>query len=285
MSATAQRTEASRETPEASPASCNLESAIDTLLSAAADSARSGYVIRAVDVRKVYRMGDSETHALRGVTLDIRRGEYLSIMGPSGSGKSTFFNMIGGLDKPSAGKVYIDQVDIAQLDPYELAWLRCRKVGYIFQSFNLIQVMSCIENVMLPMAFAGRNSEEAREKAMEILELVGLGDRALHKPAEMSGGQQQRVAVARALANAPDILLADEPTANLDLKTGKEIIDLFCRLRDKLGVTVISATHDLKMLKASDRIAWIDDGRLTRLSTPAELNIDVEEIHSSTITP
>ncbi len=258
----------------------DLQSSIDNLLaSAGSDAARSDYVIRAVDVRKVYRMGDSETHALRGVTLDVRRGEYLSIMGPSGSGKSTFFNMIGGLDKPSAGKVYIDQVDIAQLDPYELAWLRCRKVGYVFQSFNLIQVMSCIENVMLPMAFAGRDSEEAREKAIEILELVGLADRALHKPAEMSGGQQQRVAVARALANAPDILLADEPTANLDLKTGKEIIDLFCRLRDTLGVTVISATHDLKMLKASDRIAWIDDGRLTRLSTPAELNIDVEEIH------
>ncbi len=256
------------------------DEALERLLTSSGDNAaRSGYVIRAVDVRKVYRMGDSETHALRGVTLDVHRGEYLSIMGPSGSGKSTFFNMIGGLDKPTAGKVYIDQVDIAQLDPYELAWLRCRKVGYVFQTFNLIQVMSCIENVMLPMAFAGRDSEEAREKAMEILDLVGLGDRALHKPAEMSGGQQQRVAIARALANSPDILLADEPTANLDLKTGKEIIDLFRRLRDKLGVTVISATHDLKMLKASDRIAWIDDGRLARLSTPAEVNIDVEEVH------
>ncbi len=253
---------------------------IDNLLSVTGDaSARSGYVIRAVDVRKVYRMGDSETHALRGVTLDVHRGEYLSIMGPSGSGKSTFFNMIGGLDKPTAGKVYIDQVDIAQLDPYELAWLRCRKVGYVFQSFNLIQVMSCIENVTLPMAFAGTNSEDARERGMEILELVGLADRALHKPAEMSGGQQQRVAVARALANSPDILLADEPTANLDLKTGREIIELFCRLRDKLGVTIISATHDLKMLKASDRIVWIDDGRLARVSTPAEIDIDVEEIH------
>ncbi|MCE9614253.1 MAG: ABC transporter ATP-binding protein [Lentisphaerae bacterium] len=223
-------------------------------------------------------MGDSETHALRGVTLDIRRGEYLSIMGPSGSGKSTFFNMIGGLDKPTSGKVYIDQVDIAQLDPYELAWLRCRKVGYVFQTFNLIQVMSCIENVMLPMAFAGKDSEEAREAAMRILERVGLAERALHKPAEMSGGQQQRVAVARALANAPDILLADEPTANLDLKTGHEIIELFCRLRDELGVTIISATHDLKMLKASDRICWIDDGRLERVSIPAELNIDVENV-------
>ena len=257
----------------------SLTARLAETLRQAGDSAKGHYVIRAVDVKKVYRMGDSETHALRGVTLDVRRGEYMSIMGPSGSGKSTFFNMIGGLDKPSAGKVYIDQVDIAQLDPYELAWLRCRKVGYIFQTFNLIQVMSCIENVTLPMSFAGKDSEEARDRALEILEMVGLRDRALHKPGEMSGGQQQRVAIARALANSPDILLADEPTANLDLRTGEEIIELFRKLRDKLGVTIITATHDLKMLKASDRIVWIDDGRLARISTPAEANIQVEEVH------
>jgi putative ABC transport system ATP-binding protein len=186
--------------------------------------------------------------------------------------------MIGGLDKPTAGKVYIDQVDIAQLDPYELAWLRCRKVGYVFQTFNLIQVMSCLENVTLPMAFAGLDDEEAREKALGILERVGLRDRALHKPAEMSGGQQQRVAIARALANSPDIILADEPTGNLDLRTGEDIIGLFRRLRDELGVTIISATHDLKMLQASDRIVWIEDGRITRVSTPAEMNIQVAEV-------
>ncbi len=242
-------------------------------------SARSGYVIRAVDVRKVYKMGDSETHALRGATVDIIRGEYLSIMGPSGSGKSTLFNMIGGLDKPTDGKVYIDQVDIAQLDPFELAWLRCRKVGYIFQSYNLIQVMSCIENVMLPMSFAGLDNEEAREKALKILDRVGLGGRALHKPAEMSGGQQQRVAVARALANSPDILLADEPTANLDLKTGEEIIQLFRSLCDDLGVTVITATHDLKMLKKSDRIMWIEDGRISKITTPDQMDLHEEEVH------
>jgi putative ABC transport system ATP-binding protein len=248
-------------------------------LFAEADAAqRSGFVIRAVDVRRVYRMGDQETHALRGATLDVRRGEYLSIMGPSGSGKTTFFNMIGGLDKPTSGKVYIDQVDIAQLDPFELAWLRCRKVGYVFQTFNLIKVMSCIENVMLPMAFAGLDSEEAREKALGILALVGLGDRALHKPDEMSGGQQQRVAIARALANSPDIILADEPTGNLDLKTGEEIIALFRKLRDDLGVTIISATHDLKMLKTSDRIVWIEDGRIARITTPGEMKIQIEEI-------
>ena len=252
---------------------------LDQLFHAEGAAKAGGYVIRAVDVRKVYRMGDSETHALRGATLDVKRGEYLSIMGPSGSGKSTFFNMIGGLDKPTAGKVYIDQVDIAQLDPYELAWLRCRKIGYVFQSFNLIQVMSCLENVTLPMAFAGLSDEDARDKALDILERVGLRDRALHKPGEMSGGQQQRVAIARSLANSPDILLADEPTGNLDLKTGEEIIQLFSQLRQELGVTIISATHDLKMLKASDRIVWIEDGQITRINTPSELNIEAAEIH------
>ncbi len=252
---------------------------VQRLMGGEAGSKRSDYVIRAVDIHKVYRMGETETHALRGATLDVRRGEYLSIMGPSGSGKTTFFNMVGGLDKPTAGKVYIDQVDIAQLDPFELAWLRCRKVGYVFQSFNLIQVMSCIENVTLPMAFAGLSGDEARDRGAEILERVGLGDRALHKPSEMSGGQQQRVAIARALANRPDIILADEPTANLDLHTGEEIIELFARLRDELGVTIITATHDLKMLKRSDRVVWVDDGRIAKVTTPAEMDIRIEEIH------
>jgi len=252
---------------------------LQRLFDDASDSGKLGYVIRAVDVRKVYAYAGSETHALRGATLDVKRGEYLSIMGPSGSGKTTFFNMIGGLDKPTSGKVYIDQVDIAQLDPYELAWLRCRKVGYVFQTFNLIQVMTCIENVILPMAFAGLDDEQAREKALDILERVGLRERALHKPSEMSGGQQQRVAIARALANSPDIILADEPTANLDLKTGEEIIELFCRLRDELGVTIITATHDLKMLRASDRIVWIEDGLVTRVTTPDEMQIQVDGVH------
>ncbi len=245
----------------------------------AADTSSGEYIIRAVDVKKIYRMGDTETHALRGATMDIVRGEYLSIMGPSGSGKTTFFNMIGGLAKPTSGKVYIDQVDIAQLDPYELAWLRCRKVGYIFQSYNLIQVMSCLENVMLPMSFAGVSSEDAREKALEILALVGLDTRALHKPAEMSGGQQQRLAIARALANEPAIILADEPTANLDLRTGEEIIELFARLKEDLGVTIVTATHDLKMLKRSDRIVWIEDGLIGKIVTADELDIDVGQIH------
>ena len=153
-------------------------------------------IIRAVDVKKIYRTGTQETHALRGATLEIHRGEYLSIMGPSGSGKSTLFNMIGALSKPTSGKVYIDQVDVAQLDFDELAWFRCRKIGYIFQSYNLIGTMTCLENVMLPMSFAGAEAEEGRERSIELLKLVGLGHRILHKPGELSGGQQQRIAVA-----------------------------------------------------------------------------------------
>lgn len=236
-------------------------------------------IIRAVDVRKTYKTGSTETHALRGATVDVYEGEYLSIMGPSGSGKSTLFNMIGGLGKPTVGKVYIDQVDIAQLDCNELAWLRCRKIGYIFQSYNLIQVMSCIENVMLPMSFAGLETEEAREKANYILHLVGLGHRPLHKPSELSGGQQQRCAIARALANSPDIVLADEPTANLDQHTGEEMIELLAKLRDELGVTIISATHDLKMLKRSDRILWIEDGRIIKAAKPSEVDFNSGEFH------
>ena len=238
-------------------------------------------IIRAVDVRKTYRMGNLETHALRGATLDIYESEYLSIMGPSGSGKSTLFNMIGGLGKPSAGKVYIDQVDIAQLNADELAWLRCRKIGYIFQSYNLIQVMTCLENVMLPMAFGGLDSEAARDKGMYILKLVGLGHRPLHKPAELSGGQQQRCAIARALANSPEIVLADEPTANLDQATGDEMIELLAKLREELGVTIVSATHDLKMLKRSDRILWIEDGLIIKAARPEEIDFQTKDFDPS----
>jgi len=236
-------------------------------------------VIRAVDVRKTYRMGNLEVHALQGATLDVSRGEYLSIMGPSGSGKTTLFNLIGGLDKPTVGKVYIDQVDIAQLDHNELAWLRCRKVGYIFQTYHLIQVMTCLENVTLSMSFAGLEGDEARDRGLHLLELVGLADRALHKPAELSGGQQQRCAVARALANNPEIVLADEPTANLDTKTGAEIIELLDRLRREMGITVISATHDLKMLQTSDRVLWIEDGRIVKSAHPSEIDFGSEEFH------
>jgi len=236
-------------------------------------------IIRAVDVKKVYRSGTQETHALRGATLEIYRGEYLSIMGPSGSGKSTLFNMIGALSKPSSGKVYIDQVDVAQLDFDELAWFRCRKIGYIFQTYNLIGTMTCLENVTLPMSFAGMDADAGHERGIELLNIVGLGNRVLHKPGELSGGQQQRVAIARSLANRPEIVLADEPTANLDQRTGEEMIVLLAKLREELGVTIISATHDLKMLKRSDRILWIRDGRIEKVARPGDLDFNSKEFH------
>lgn len=253
--------------------------AVRELLYGDGDGDERRIVVSARNVRKVYQMGDIETHALRGVDLDIRAGEYMSIMGPSGSGKSTFFNMIGGLDKPTEGKVFIDEVDIAQLDAFELAWLRCRKVGYIFQSFNLIPVMTCLENVMLPMTFAGMTSDDARDKAADLLTLVGLGERLKHKPPQLSGGQQQRVACARALANDPAIILADEPTANLDTKTGAEIIEMLEGLKETHGVTVVSATHDMKMLSVSDRVVWIRDGQCDRVENREDLNIEVGDIH------
>jgi putative ABC transport system ATP-binding protein len=235
-------------------------------------------VVRTKGVRKVYTMGKVKVEALRGVDLEIRTGEYISIMGPSGSGKSTLFNMIGGLDKPTEGKVYIEEVDVAQLDAYELAWLRCRKIGYIFQTFNIIPVMTALENVTLPMTFAGLTTDESRDKGMGLLKKVGLADRANHKPFELSGGQQQRVAIARAMANDPAIILADEPTGNLDLATGREIIELLRALNKEHHVTIISATHDMKMLSVSDRVVWIRDGRIDRIERREDLDISVGSI-------
>ena len=190
----------------------------------------------------------------------------------------TFFNMIGGLDKPTEGRVYIDEVDIAQLDAYELAWLRCRKIGYIFQSFNLIPVMTALENVSLPMIFAGMSADESREKGIDLLTLVGLGDRVQHKPLELSGGQQQRVAIARSLANDPAIVLADEPTGNLDTKTGLEIIALLRRLNAENGVTIITATHDHKMLDVSDRIFHMADGKVDKIESRDEIDLHVGKL-------
>ncbi|RLE99774.1 MAG: ABC transporter ATP-binding protein [Thermoprotei archaeon] len=222
-------------------------------------------------------MGNYIVKALDGVNLKIRRGEYVSIMGPSGAGKTTLFNMIGGLDRPTRGKVYIDEVDISKLDAYELAWLRARKIGYIFQTFNLIPVLTALENVMLPMIFAGVRREERIRKARELLERVGLGDRLYHRPPELSGGQQQRVAIARALANDPAIVLADEPTGNLDQQTGLEIINLLRQLNKERGVTIVTATHDLKMIDVSDRIIYLRDGKVERIETRAEIAVEAEE--------
>ncbi len=231
--------------------------------------------VKTEGVVKEYRMGGTILQALKGVDLEIARGEYISIMGPSGSGKTTLFNMIGALDRPTEGKVYIDDVNILELSPAEIAWLRCWKIGYIFQTFNLIPVMTALENVTLPMIFAGVPVNKRKEQGMELLEKVGLGDRANHKPIELSGGQQQRVAIARSMANKPSIILADEPTGNLDLRTGRDIINLLKEMNENEQVTIISATHDLKMLDVSDRVIYVRDGMIEQIKAREELEIEV----------
>ncbi|MCS7364972.1 MAG: ABC transporter ATP-binding protein [archaeon GB-1867-035] len=216
--------------------------------------------------------------ALRGINLEVFEGEYLSIMGPSGSGKTTLFNMIGGLDKPTKGEVYVNGRNLAEMSPKELADFRCFKIGYIFQTFNLIPFLTALDNVSLPMLFAGLTREERVKRAKMLLEKVGLADRIYHKPDQLSGGQQQRVAIARALANNPSIILADEPTGNLDLETGLKIVTLLKNVSDERNVTVICATHDLKMLGVSDRIAWLRDGVIERIEPRRSVKLVFEEL-------
>jgi len=235
-------------------------------------------LINCRNLTKLYRMGGQEVYALRDVNLDVYRGEYLSVMGPSGSGKSTLFNMIGALDKPTRGSVTIAGVDLTTQSSLELAYIRNRHIGYIFQAFNLIPSLTAMRNVMLPLLFSGMENAGAIARAEEVLTEVGLGHRLHHRPDELSGGQQQRVAIARGLAMEPAIMLADEPTANLDLHTGEEIINILRSLRDRHGVTVITATHDHKMLDKSDRILWIKDGQKDRLENRADVNIRVGRV-------
>ena len=231
-------------------------------------------IIKAEEVTRKYKLGEEIVWALKGVSLDIFEGEYLSIMGPSGSGKSTFFNMIGALDFPTSGKISFLGEDLFTLPEEKQAWIRCNQIGYIFQTYNLVMVMTALENVTLPMILKGTPRAEADKKATEILDQVGLGHRIEHLPAQLSGGQMQRVAIARALANSPSVILADEPTGNLDSKTGEEIIILLKKLQTDHNVTIITATHDVKMLNISDRIAWIRDGQLERLESRANVNIE-----------
>ncbi|MDA0321937.1 MAG: ABC transporter ATP-binding protein [Verrucomicrobia bacterium] len=230
------------------------------------------------DVKRLYKLGDEEVWALNGVSLDIQRGEYLSIMGPSGSGKSTLFNMIGALDIPTSGTIEFMGADLFSLTEERQAWIRCNQVGYIFQTFNLVMVMTALENVALPMILRNDTDEAARKRAAEILERVGLGHRMDHLPEQLSGGQRQRVAIARSLANSPVVILADEPTGNLDSKTGAEIIALLKSLQAEENVTVITATHDDKMLDVSDRIVWIRDGVVDRVQRREDVDIAVGTI-------
>lgn len=244
---------------------------------------KDDFIITSSDLTKVYRMGEETVYALRGISVNVPRGEYLSILGPSGSGKSTFFNMIGGLDVPTSGEVSVDGYNLRELNQRQLAWIRCHKMGYIFQSFNLIQTMTAIENVALPKILSGVSLRAAREAAAEILTVVGLGHRLEHLPSQVSGGQQQRIAIARALVNRPAIILADEPTGNLDLRTGEEIIHLLGEMKERFGVTIITATHDMKMLSASDTVVWIKDGRAERIARKGEFEVSIGTIDGKTL--
>lgn len=232
------------------------------------------FFIKLENVSKVYGSASNPVHALRDINVELFENEYISIMGPSGSGKSTFFNMLGALDRCSSGTVIIGNVDLESLNDMELAFFRGNNIGYIFQSYNLIESLTALKNVALPAMFLGISPEESEKKAKDVLERVGLGHRMHHRPCELSGGQQQRVAIARALVNNPPIVLADEPTANLDFQTGEDIIDLLKELCVEFGTTVITATHDHKMLKSSDRIIWIVDGKIDRIENSKDLNIE-----------
>lgn len=216
-------------------------------------------VIQIENLTRTYQMGETEVRALAGVSLQVQRNEYIAIMGPSGSGKSTLMNMIGCLDTPSSGEYILNGNRVSQMDDSDLAEIRNREIGFVFQTFNLLPRTSCLANVELPLIYAGIKAFDRKEKALEVLDKVGLGDRVDHKPNELSGGQRQRVAIARALVNSPSILLADEPTGNLDTKTGDEIMLLFEELY-RAGNTIILVTHENEIAEYSRRIVRLRDG-------------------------
>jgi putative ABC transport system ATP-binding protein len=221
----------------------------------------STLVVEAIDLKKTYMLGKVPVEALRGVNLKVEKGEFLSILGPSGSGKSTLLNLIGALDKPTAGKLLIDGVDVSTLNDNQLTDIR-RRIGFVFQFFNLIPRFSALDNVGLSMSIAGVGKEERKKRAIQLLETVGLKDRINHKPAELSGGQQQRVAIARALGNNPSSLLMDEPTGNIDSKTAQEMINLIKKLNTD-GATIIMVTHDQNLAKVASRTVQVFDGEIT----------------------
>jgi putative ABC transport system ATP-binding protein len=220
-------------------------------------------MIETVDLWKTYRMGDDEIHALRGVSLQIDRGEYVAIMGPSGSGKSTLMNLIGCLDTPSRGSYLLNGKQVSQMNDNELAHIRNEEIGFVFQTFNLLPRLTALRNVELPLVYAGVDASRREQLAREALEKVELGSRVNHRPNELSGGQRQRLAIARALVNDPSILLADEPTGNLDSKTGQEIMSLFGQLHDG-GHTVILVTHEAALAAHADRMIQIRDGQIEK---------------------
>ncbi|MCS7115382.1 MAG: ABC transporter ATP-binding protein [Candidatus Bathyarchaeota archaeon] len=211
---------------------------------------------------KVYKLGGRQIQALSDVNLKVKKGEFVSIMGPSGSGKTTLLNILGCLDRPTSGKVVLDGVDVTKVPEGELYKIRRHKVGFVFQNFNLLPYLSAIENVELPMEGTGKSKEEKRRKARELLKLVGLSEREKHRPIRLSSGEQQRVSIARALANNPAIILADEPTGNLDSKTGYEIVKLLSKLSIEQGTTIVMVTHDTSKASLAGRILFLSDGKL-----------------------
>lgn len=219
-------------------------------------------VIRAEGLSKSYVMGRVQVPALRGVDLAIETGTFVAITGPSGSGKSTLLNLIGMLDQPSSGRLFVDGRDVSSLSPHERACIRLRQVGFVFQFFNLLPELTVVENVMLPLMMAGRERKASAARAAELLSEVGLGDRLAHRPSELSGGQQQRAAIARALANEPSLVLADEPTANLDSRAGAAVIDLLCGLNAKRGHTIVLVTHEEEWAKRAGRVVTVRDGQV-----------------------
>jgi len=219
-------------------------------------------IIKLEDVWKIYHMGEVEVPALRGLNLEIYPGEFVAIMGPSGSGKSTAMNMIGCLDVPTRGHIFLEGQDISRLHESDLAQIRGKKIGFIFQTFNLMPGLTALENVMLPMTFQGIPRHEREMRAEKLLNLVGLSDRINHKPTELSGGQQQRVAIARSLANDPEVILADEPTGNLDTKTGREVMEMLSNLHREEKKVIIMVTHDQDISQYAERILHLRDGRI-----------------------
>ena len=220
-------------------------------------------VIRARDITRNLKLGAHIVHALRGVNLEIFRNEMVGIIGPSGSGKSTLLGILGGLDSPTAGVIEIDGVDITRMNENQLTDIRNQKIGFVFQFFNLIPTLTAVENVALPIEFAQMRRHQPFNRAKELLEMLGLGGRFNHKPNELSGGQQQRVAIARALANDPPILLADEPTGNLDSHSGETVLEALNAIRDENGTTVVLVTHDQSLAARMDRVLLLEDGRIT----------------------